>query len=707
VPDIVGPDSPSAEEYVDPDDRPNLRRIAKKRPPSPDRRRFVIAATVGLCAALIPYLWILWDFWDGLPNPLRATVPGATFYDQQARAMFHGKLSVPTGALNIEGFVHDGRTYTYFGIFPSLIRMPILLLTHHFDGRLTAPSMLAAWLVAGVFCALLVWRIRILMRGPVELGRMEVASYGLLLATMMGGSEWIFLASDTWVYHEDLAWSIALVIGSAFTLLGVLEKPTWRRVVASAVFVLCASLNRLPTGYACIIGALLVTAWFALGRGGPERRRWVLWTSLAWFVPIVVVTIFNEAKFGVPFGVPLSEQVFSSVNAHRRLVLASSGGKGLGPQYLPSALWAYMQPGGIRLTPIFPYITLPATTARVIGGAIFDRTDRTASIPASMPLLFLLSCWGLVATFRRQPLGRGNLLRIILVATAACCASVLILDYISNRYLGDFLPFLLAASAIGMVDLWGRTFNWRRRARRVMVVVLAMLTLASIAINLGIASTPQDNWSRDRVVNYVNKQVDMANLTGVSLAENIEHGRTLPYYAPADKLFIVGKCRALYLSNGESYQAFPSQQVEHRTWTPLLRPASYQHWFSFTLKTQHIRLAQPIPIMTIGKTTILMATQGRGHVVFDLAKPHGFVRGRYVRLRKGRTYRVIVMADPNLQSLTVSIHSSSSLVAVLPPGQPKDVPLSSPIRTPLPFTLAPRTPTNQNRALCKSVLHAG
>jgi hypothetical protein len=706
VTDIVVPDAAAAKDAVDPDDRPNPRRSRNRRPPSKDRRRFTVAVTTGLVVALVPYLWILWNFWNGI-SPLRITYPGNNFYDLQARAMLHGKLSLPRGALNIEGFVHDGHTYTYFGIFPSLIRLPILLLTHRLDGRLTSPSMFVAWFVTGVFCAMLLWRIRIMMRGPVRLGRMEAASYGLLLATMMGGSEWVFLASDAWVYHEDLAWSIALVVASLFTLLGVLEKPTWRRVVASGFFILCASLNRLPTGYACIAGAMLVTAWFALGKGGPERRRWVLGTSLAWLVPVVAATIMNEVKFGIPFGVPLSEQVFTSLNAHRRLVLAHSGGKGLGLQYFPSTIWAYLlNPGGIRLTPIFPYITLPATTPRVFGGAIFDRLDRTASIPASMPLLFLLSCWGLVATFRPRPLGRGSLMRIILFAAAACSASVLVLDFISDRYLADFLPFLLVASAVGMVDLWGRTINWRRAFRRLTVAVLAALTLASIAINLGIASTPQDNWSRHRVIAYVKRQISLANATGEPLTENIEHGQLLPYYGPADKLFVVGQCRALYISNGESFSAFPSQQLEHKTWIPIQRPPSYQHWFNLTV-TRPIRLSRPVPIMTVGRTTILMATQGTGHVVFNLARPHGFVRGQSVRLKKGKEYQVIVTADPNTRALTVTVHSSSSLVAVLPPGPQQDLPVTSPSGTPLPFTLTPRPPKKTNQSLCANVLRAG
>ena len=89
------------------------------------RRRFTWAALIAIALTAVPFVWILWSDW-GPFQPLRLAVYQDNFYDLQARAMFHGHLSLPNGALGIEGFVHDGRTYTYFGLFPSIIRMPIL-----------------------------------------------------------------------------------------------------------------------------------------------------------------------------------------------------------------------------------------------------------------------------------------------------------------------------------------------------------------------------------------------------------------------------------------------------------------------------------------------------------------------------------------------------------------------------------------------------
>ena len=160
--------------------------------------------------------------------------------------MFHGHLYLPHGSLGIEGFLHNGHEYTYFGLFPSILRMPVLLVTSRLDRTLTAPSMLLSWVVTGVFTSMLLWRLRLMVRGHAILGRAEAASYGLFVAVVGGGSVLIYLAASPFVYNEDFAWSVALTVASLFALLGVLERPSWRRVLAAGFLILLANLNRTP-----------------------------------------------------------------------------------------------------------------------------------------------------------------------------------------------------------------------------------------------------------------------------------------------------------------------------------------------------------------------------------------------------------------------------------------------------------------------------
>ena len=279
-------------------------------PAEVSRRRFTIGVVTGTALTMPFMLWLLWDLWWGKVNVIRG-ISFDYFYDRQARAMFHGHLWVPNGQLSIEAFAHDGHQITYFGLFPSLIRMPILLFTSRLDGDLTAPSLLLAWFATAIFTALLLWRLRVLIRGTALVGRAEAASYGVLMAGVMGGSVVIYLAATPFVYNEDFAWSIPLVVGILFVLLGIQERPSWGRMAAAAVLVVCTNLDRTPGGYAATIGCILVAAWFALGKGGTAARRWAIPLVAIGLVGFLINAAVNYAKFGILVGLPLQDQVWT------------------------------------------------------------------------------------------------------------------------------------------------------------------------------------------------------------------------------------------------------------------------------------------------------------------------------------------------------------------------------------------------------------
>src|ERR1700733_9922065 len=299
-------------------------------------RRFTWAALIAIVLTMVPFVWILWSDW-GPANPLRQSIFQSNFFDLQARAMFHGHLSLPNGILGIEGFVHDGKTYTYFGLFPSIIRMPILLVTSSLDGKLTPSYVLLAWFLTGLFASLLLWRVRYFVRGNSAMGRTEATAYGVLMATIMGGTIWMLLASIPYVFNEDIAWSICLTVATIFALLGVMERPSFGRVLASGLLILCANFDRATTGWACVVGACFVAVWFLLGFGGSENRRWFVPVLLAGLIPLVLACALNYAKFGVPFGVPITDQVWSHVNAYRQRFLAANHNSEVGTVYAPNA----------------------------------------------------------------------------------------------------------------------------------------------------------------------------------------------------------------------------------------------------------------------------------------------------------------------------------------------------------------------------------
>ena len=670
-----------------------------------DRRRFTWAVLIGIAVITVPYLWTLWDLWSGGVDPLRSVAPD-NFYDIQARALFHGHLSIPNGSIGVEAFVYQGHSYTYFGVFPALLRMPILLVTSSLDGRLTAPSILLAWIVTGLFTSLLLWRARVLQRGSVALDWGEAACYGVFAATVMGGSVLVYLAASPSVYNEDMAWSVALAIGSLFALLGVLEAPSRRRVLLLGLLVLATNLDRPSTGYACAFGALLAAAWLALARREPTDRRFALSTALAGLVPLIVAGFIGWAKYRAPVGgYPLKDQVWTQVNAHRRYFLNVNGGSPFSLHFLPSTLAAYFNPAGLHLTSTFPFITTPAHYPVAVGKVVLEQTQPTASIIASMTLLFLLSCWGVIAAFRPRGSGAISLTRIPLIAGAIGGAGVLFFGFIFNRYSADLLPFLILAGAVGLVDICQRIGARRRFVVNAAAALLVLLALFGVVANLAIAASPVPQWTSVEAKNYLSVQHSIT--PGPQSASVIRSG-PLPYWAPANQLYAAPGCSGLYLSTGYAFWDSPGQQIMHWTWIPIEQEKAINSTIGLTFNVPPQSIRTAVPLLRYGSSTLVAEPAGGGQFSIRLESPGtppdtwpapvGWKFPAHEHLQ----YRIQVMTDPTLNQIKVTWYGSIMFVHYLRGKGPAHVTVNGP-RSPV--SVADVTESSPDLSLCHSLVH--
>ena len=672
------------------------------------RRRFTIAVTMGTAVVTVPYLWVLWSLWTGTVNPLRR-FPQDDFYDLQARGMFAGHLWVPKGSLGIEGFPHDGHTYTYFGIWPSILRMPFLAFTHTFDRALTAPSLLLAWLLTAVVTALLIWRIRMLIRGNAVVGWTEAAAYGAFMAAIMGGSVLIFIAANPATFDEDFAWSVALVVASLFALLGMLERPTTARAVGSILLILAANLNRTPTGYACVIAALLVAGWFALGKGGRGQRHWAWWMGVAGVVPLLASCAVTYAKFGLPFGLPMADQVWAHVNAHRRFFLAANGGKAFNLAFIPSTLWAYMNPTAIRFSSVFPFIAAPGTPAHAVDAVVLDQTYPTTSITAASPLFVLLGAWGAITAFRPHGVGRVALLRLVLIGAAAATGGVLVWGYIAYRYVSDLMPLFILAGAIGLVDVWRRLDGRSRTVRRWALGAVAVLAVYGLAANVAIAAAPSTWFTSSQLVRFLQAQ---HALTPVALRSTVVTSDRLPYFAPADTLFVAGHCDALYRSTGDSYVTMPGLQVKHATWAPVEQSPRMIHTIRFRFNTTGWR-GPDVSLLTYGRSTLVLHPEAGDTASLRVVHPGGpnipwpSATGFPFPQVRGYTYELTVTTDPYLQSISITWYGLSYFAHFIAGTGPARVTATpEPAAVPLPpVTVTEVAPPPSDMSLCRDLVH--
>jgi hypothetical protein len=664
------------------------------------RRAWVVGAAPGV--ALFTWLLTLGTFdlfrWQRV----------GYFYDAQAHALLGGHLAVNGDLLGVEAFTVRGNAYMYQGPVPALLRLPIVAIGgHSVDGRLTQVSMLAALVVILVFAWRLHWRSRRLLRGPAPVSAPEVALVGLFAFVLAGGSTLLYQASRAWVYHEALLWGAAFALGSIEFLAAYLERPSPRSLVAASAFAAGALLTRASVGVGPVVGLGLVlvgvTAVAILGPADPAegakagaraRRlaarglRWlapsgdagargsasILAVGAAAIAPLAAYAAVNYAKFHQLFSVPFYAQQFSQIDPGRRAFLAANDGTLFGLQFAPTTALQYLRPDALRFTSLFPFVDFAPFPGTTIGDVRFDLFDRSSSLPASQPVLLLLAVVGLVVLFRRSSRGAPSPLhplRVPAVAAAAAGLTILPFGYVANRYLTDFIPLLVIAGGIGLqviIVAIVRSTSWRRVRAGIATLVATLVVLSAFGtwVNLSLALRYQREWSYNLdpavIAGFIGFQRDVNRAVGgapipLSRGDHLPDGVGRP-----GRLFVLGECDALYLSDGLGVNA-----VKTSPWNVVEQNNRAGH-FVLHVRFPRQPVGTRVPIFTNGPpgapNVLLAEYEPDNHLTFEYRETQagrGSPTGTYIRrylpfpIDVDHPYTLHVSADPHTSLLTVRL----------------------------------------------------
>jgi hypothetical protein len=535
-----------------------------------DRRRLRWAWTAGALPTLVIYLWVLMA---GRWNPFQHQVFD-DFFDLQARAMFHGRLDVPADRVGFEGFVTGDKTYIYFGLVPSLLRMPILALTDNLDGQLTTLSMLVASIVLAVATFRLACVVRAMVRGVVPVGRIEQwATAGLAVAVLMAPP--FFLTSAAIVYHEATLWGLALSIAGFDAVLRWQRDPTGRRLAVASLLITAAILSRLSIALGPLIALALSGTlqlwrrWQQTGAEGAgaaadapvDRLRRLLPTvgrlTLAGLVPVVLSVTVNQVKFGQLFGVPPERQAHGGGMGAGRQAVLEEHSLYVSPEYLPTNLWQYFGPNGFELRRDFPWIDFPRNGPTLLDqDVVYDALDWTSSLPATAPVLCLLAVAGVVWSVRsRRQRDAPDAISPLLIGALIGSSTVMVFAYIANRYLNDVYPLVLVPGLVGFHVVAQAMPRWRPPVRRAALVGSAGLVAVAVVVNLALALEYQrergpavpDDWRAE----WVGWRVDSP---GAPQPIQIDRDDRLPA-ASDGALLVVGDCDGLYVGVRDDWLA--------------------------------------------------------------------------------------------------------------------------------------------------------
>ncbi|MBI5689431.1 MAG: hypothetical protein HZC55_04985 [Verrucomicrobia bacterium] len=413
------------------------------------------------------------------------------FYDYQMASLLAGRLDVPEAALSSESFLHDGKFYGYFGPTPALLRLPFALAGLGF-GRLSRLYMVlyyAGALIAAY--ALLIQASRWLSRRPTWPGRGSVV---VLVGSAGLGSTLFFLGSRAYIYHEAILCGVLFALWSASASLRWLAEPTRHRwwLLALAGGVLSVH-SRPPTGLFALgvlgltAAALLVRSWQDGRRttgGDPENLpareclRWPLPAAVG-LLAIGGVLSFNVLSY-LKFRSFEGAQLRYHVQYHAER-LAVTEGRNFHVANVPFGLANYFWRPGLLVRPTFPYVYIDGCDPAGFPGCRIDLAEKTLGLPYAMPALVLLSGFAVVTAVFRWPAARlptGILVAGVLPMTLALLAAIAV----SQRYTGDFVPFLVATGAFGVAALDA----WVPAARRNLFGLASVLSVAGMLLTFAI-----------------------------------------------------------------------------------------------------------------------------------------------------------------------------------------------------------------------------
>lgn len=399
--------------------------------------------------------------------------------------MLKGRFDVNPAIVGFEGFVRDGRTYSYFGPFAALVR---LLALPFCNLRTTDLTPLFCWFaaVATLFCDLM--SLRLIWRASPSSPTRTCLTIALVLSLALGGPTLPFLKPS--IYQEVTDWAALWASAFVFLVLGGLLSP--RRFALSRVGLMAmvsglCLLARVSTAIG-LYGALLLLATSThfyeteddgTGRPGFPRRvgpTLVLFSRKVWLAGFIllsfalVVGFVNFERWGNPL-------TFANFNIYNVNLLA--------PDWTVR-LHRYGEFNLSRLPYGLIYYFLPVWAVPSGGGLLFGQQfsrllDMAGLPPASFllsdPLLICLTA-SLVLALARRNAGAvlaGPIVRL-LVALAIPGFLMLIAIAMAFRYRVEFYPLFEFAAFLEMRRLCaGSGLNLTRRRLVLLLAVVGIL----------------------------------------------------------------------------------------------------------------------------------------------------------------------------------------------------------------------------------------
>jgi hypothetical protein len=411
------------------------------------------------------------------------------FFFAQAQSLVHGHLNVDPAQLQSECWIRQGRCYGYFGLTPSLLRVPLLPILTAANRSLTPVYMTVALSLAvasalGIACCTLTQLRRTWL----------ITFFFVAVAISLGPASVLLSVARPAVYEEAIAWSVAFALLSVYCFLRWWSTPG-RGWTALLVLSLALSSNARPTTMplAVALGAGIAVRAL-LEQGHLERVRTVLLGAVVAVVPVATCLGVYWLKFHTLVPSRLLNPVVRESYMQHLVSLPSV-------RLAPTALLAYLRPDALSLSSMFPFVQFrfgPWGGVPFLGvtpGTM--HIEPFSTLPDDMPFAVALVIVSL-AYWMRAVSGPGagvrattmSLLRApftyCLLGTAASAGVMLSDGAITNRYLADTFPLVVVALVLAARQLTPRVARLPRSGAVVVLSLVSLLLVWALVVNLGL-----------------------------------------------------------------------------------------------------------------------------------------------------------------------------------------------------------------------------
>jgi len=364
--------------------------------------------------------------------------------------LLHGSFDVDPQTIGNEGRIHNGLTYSYFGILPALLRLPFLVSADFASTDFTRLSCIAA---VGVMAGFKLASVLTVWRAAGRPDRPELPAL-FAIAILVGGPQIQFLRSV--IYQEALLWAVALA--SAFVYLVIRGYYSEQGFTARLLALLAATaglclLTRVSTalGLYVALGLLMLQlSWRALRPDGPGPRA-----ALVRLLPagailcafLAIAGFINYERWGNPL-------VFAGDSD----VPASPDPLGLAGQFGRFNI--------VRLGYALAYYFVPVWAMRTADSSLLwsdfaHRTIFAVELPPSSffisdPLLIGLTIFALVQLLRHPDVLNRRIAVPVLAGLFVPILLILTFSSMTFRYRLEFYPFFDLCAFLGFGVLVSR-----------------------------------------------------------------------------------------------------------------------------------------------------------------------------------------------------------------------------------------------------------